>query len=201
MLQRFIVRPGRVDMEDEQARLYLPVVPTTAHVFAQLNDYQASKTYAHRPPFSATLQATASAPGILGSFGFGLWNEAVAENGEALPATDGFVFLYSRSSKNETPAWQTVAWQANGFTQQAELSDIAITKQHRYHLDWQAEAIRFEVDGEERLRVTQPVNAPLGFAIWMSNRTLRLTPEGKLTGELVSIPEAQWLEVKAIKLK
>jgi hypothetical protein len=201
MLQRFMARPGRIDMEDERTRLYLPAVPDTAHVFAQLNDYQATKTFTQSAPFSARLQATVSAAGVLGSFGFGLWNEAVTDKGEAQPASDGFVFLYSRSSNADQPLWQAVAWQATGDIQQTDLSDIAIAKPHRYTLDWQAEAIRFEVDGVERLRINQPVNSPLGFVMWMSNRTMQFGPGGKLATELCAIPEAQWLEVKALKLK
>lgn len=201
MLQRFMARPGRVDMEDERARLYVPTVPETAYIFAQLNDYQASKTFTHTASFSAKLQATISTPNALGSFGFGLWNETIAENGEAQPATTGFLFLYSRGAESETPLWQAVAWQGNGKVEQTDLSDVAVEKQHRYALEWQAEAIRFEVDGEERLRVNSTSQSPLGFAVWMSNRTLQPKSDGKFTTNLCAIPEAQWLEVKALKLK
>lgn len=201
MLQRFMARPGRIDMEDERARLYVPAVPEAAYVFAQLNDYQANKTFTHTAPFSAKLQATASTPNALGSFGFGLWNETIAENGEAQPAAVGFLFLYSRGSESGTPLWQAVAWQGNGEVQRTDLSDIAVAKQHRYALEWQAEAIRFEVDGTERLRINSSVSSPVGFVIWMSNRTLQLESDGKFTTKLCAIPEAQWLEVKALKLK
>jgi hypothetical protein len=74
------------------------------------------------------------------------------------------------------------------------------TEWHAYTLDWGAESVLFQVDGETVLETPVVPRPPLGLVIWIDNQYAALPPDGGLKwGTLASENEA-WIEIKNLEI-
>ncbi len=71
---------------------------------------------------------------------------------------------------------------------------------HTYRIDWGVTAARFTVDDEVVLTAATPPQGPLGLVIWLDNRYLVATPQGRLRWGLLASPERQWLELEEVRV-
>ena len=75
----------------------------------------------------------------------------------------------------------------------ARIDDDA-TQWHAYRLEWQADAVRFIVDGETRFTTTVAPRGPLGLVLWIDNQYAAFPPDGRLRFGTLTNKEA-WLEL------
>ena len=64
-----------------------------------------------------------------------------------------------------------------------------------YRLDWDADSIRFYVDGELCFQTGVAPRAPLGLVLWIDNQYAALPPSGRLCFGTLASPEPAWLEL------
>lgn len=92
-----------------QWRLYLPPGEARGYRLAQLDDYAECRTrsdFPHSPPLRLSLRARASAPDLLGTWGFGFWNDpfgaslTVRGSGRRLPALPDAIWFFHASPPN-----------------------------------------------------------------------------------------------------
>ncbi len=77
-LERRLVSGGRVtNFIENDYRLSLPVLPAGKYGLSQVDDYTHLPRwrFPHQPPLRMRLEARVSAPGLPGTWGFGLWND------------------------------------------------------------------------------------------------------------------------------
>lgn len=85
-LTPFVVGTGVVKHDEQGGTLLLPHAASNAYSDAQLQDYggRARKDYPWRPPLHFTVEARFS-PDLLGTAGFGFWNNPLSRGIPALP--------------------------------------------------------------------------------------------------------------------
>ena len=71
---------------------------------------------------------------------------------------------------------------------------------HTYEIAWGEAETRFQVDGEAVLRAPSP-RGPLGFVMWIDNKWAVLRVDGRVGKGKLAFPEAQWLEVRGLKIE
>ncbi len=71
---------------------------------------------------------------------------------------------------------------------------------HSYRIEWGVTTARFSVDDEVVLSASGPPQGPLGLVIWLDNRYLVATPQGRLRWGLLASPERQWLELGKVQV-
>lgn len=208
MLQRLTLGGGRVDIEDEHARLWLPATPGHSYALAQLDDYhgQARNQFPNQPPLRVTLHARASRPQPFGTLGFGFWNEPFSAGGEVVAVPQCLWFFYASAESDVTltadipgHGWKAAIWKAGIAAREAVPPDVTLTDWHKYELEWQAEAAVLRVDDVEQLRAAPPPG-PLGFVMWMDNQVVTFRG-GTFSLGLGELQEEQWLEVKSLKIE
>ena len=74
------------------------------------------------------------------------------------------------------------------------------TAWHAYALEWQADGVRFEVDGAVALETAQVPRAPLGLVLWIDNQYAAFPPQGTLRFGTLANPEPAWLELAEIEV-
>lgn len=82
---------------------------------------------------------------------------------------------------------------------EARLS-VSMDAWHDYRLAWEADEVRFFVDGVELLRSRYSPRGPLGFVAWIDNQYMIATPQGRIGSGVVSSDE-QWLEITSLEVK
>lgn len=196
MLQQLVLGGGRVDLEDEQARLVLRPAPARALAIAQLDDHHglARDLFPHRPPLRATLYARSSHPAPVGMMGFGFWNDPFGEPGEAAAPPQCLWFLSTPPGR-----WIAAVWSEKEGIRERALTDGSLTDWRRFEIEWRAGAALFRVDGVECLRTAAP-SGPLGLAITASNRVVTASASSQFGVELCEVPVEEWLEVKSLRL-
>jgi hypothetical protein len=79
----------------DRGRLLLPRATRHHYSDAQLDDYAARRSFPHRPPFRLSLQARFSSSSIIGTAGFGLWNQPFAPGGGRPTLPRALWFFYA----------------------------------------------------------------------------------------------------------
>ncbi len=77
----------------------------------------------------------------------------------------------------------------------------SMTAWRTYRIEWGLTSARFLVDDEVVLAAPEPPRGPLGLVIWMDNRYLVATPQGRLRWGLVATGEKQWLELSDLSVQ
>lgn len=78
--------------------------------------------------------------------------------------------------------------------------DVDPTQWHDYRLEWQADGVRFAVDGETRFTTTVAPRGPLGLVLWIDNQYAAFPPDGRLRfGTLANAPA--WLALADITVQ
>jgi hypothetical protein len=77
---------------------------------------------------------------------------------------------------------------------------VDVTQWHRYSLEWRAERVAFQVDGEPVFESPISPQPPLGLVIWIDNQYAAFTPQGKIGFGVLENPEPAWLEIKDIDI-
>jgi hypothetical protein len=97
-LKPFLAGTGQIDRD----RLLLPNATRDRYSDAQLDDYALlpRRLFPHRPPFRLSLQARFSRSAIIGTAGFGLWNQPFAPGG-GLPALPRALWFFYASPPSD----------------------------------------------------------------------------------------------------
>lgn len=79
--------------------------------------------------------------------------------------------------------------------------NVRMDEWHHYTLNWKADSVIFEVDGEPILTALDPPTKPLGFVAWIDNQYVVASPEGGFRFGVVPLGEEQWLEISDLSLE
>lgn len=67
----------------------------------------------------------------------------------------------------------------------SHLLPVAVTEWHEYCLEWEQQAVRFHVDGEQRFYTEVVPKGRMGLVLWVDNQFAAFPPDGKIrTGTL-----------------
>jgi len=66
---------------------------------------------------------------------------------------------------------------------------------HTFRLEWQAEMVRFLVDGNQALSTPVAPMGRLGLVIWVDNQYLAFPKDGRLRYGVHPCPDAAWIEI------
>jgi hypothetical protein len=66
---------------------------------------------------------------------------------------------------------------------------------HTFRLEWQAEMVRFLVDGNQALSTPVAPLGRLGLVIWIDNQYLAFPQDGRLRYGVHPCPDAAWIEI------
>jgi hypothetical protein len=80
------------------------------------------------------------------------------------------------------------------------LVDTEMRDWHDYVVDWNAQHVRFAVDGQEVLLAQPAPKGPLGLVLWLDNQAMVVTPQGRIRHSLVSRSSQQWLEIETLTI-
>jgi hypothetical protein len=75
------------------------------------------------------------------------------------------------------------------------------TDWHSYSLEWQADEVDFQVDGERALQSAAVPHGSLGLVMWVDNQYAALTPEGRLGFGTLPNERVEWLEIEGLGLR
>ena len=194
MLQRLTLGGSKIDIEDEHVRLVLPPHPPGSLTLAQLDDYpgRPRDRFPHSPPRRATLTARASPRFITGAAGFGFWNDPLTE-----PAVSPVGLWFAYATEGQLRA---MVGRGNGMVESLAFPELQFNNWHHYALEWNLDVAVFSIDGAECWRTAAPP-APLGFALWLSNRTVSQSATQGFVIGWGAIRNEEWLEVKSLKIE
>ena len=106
------------------------------------------------------------------------------------------------------PAWLLLAFPAAArrlrrfashfVHQQAVALPLEPTGWHTFSLDWRAQAVRFQVDGQVVLHTSQTPWGRLGLVIWIDNQYAAFPPDGKMRYGTLAAQEENWIEMIAL---
>ena len=82
----------------------------------------------------------------------------------------------------------------------AQLS-IDPTEWHSYTLEWQAQRVLFQVDGQAILETPVSPRGRLGLVLWIDNQYAAFTPQGGLRFGRLPTLEPAWLDLDNIQLE
>jgi hypothetical protein len=88
----------------------------------------------------------------------------------------------------------------NLIWQDATLVKGQLTGWHDYRMEWEANQVRFYLDGAESLCTSIVPRAPLSLVIWIDNQYAALPPRGRLRYGYLPDPEPAWLEIRDIRV-
>jgi hypothetical protein len=71
---------------------------------------------------------------------------------------------------------------------------------HIYRLEWLSTGCAFYVDDELHHQTPFSPRGPLGFVCWIDNQYMVLTPRGRFASGVLSIQQAQWMEINDLSL-
>jgi hypothetical protein len=77
---------------------------------------------------------------------------------------------------------------------------LDVTQWHSYRLDWSADRVSFEVDGNLALESQVSPLPPLGAVIWVDNQYAAFRPDGSLRWGTLGSEQEDWLEMQDIEL-
>jgi hypothetical protein len=77
------------------------------------------------------------------------------------------------------------------------------TAWHTFELEWQCDAVTFQVDDELVLRAPRgsAPRGPLGFVTWVDNQFAVATPRGEFRFGTLDAPGKQWLELDSVRIE
>jgi hypothetical protein len=81
------------------------------------------------------------------------------------------------------------------------LDSRLLLERHTYSLDWQAESVRFAVDGTTVHEAQVAIRGALGFIAWMDNQYAVVTPQGYIGFGRVDVPQSQTLVLERVEIK
>ncbi len=81
-----------------------------------------------------------------------------------------------------------------------QIASVYPTSSRTYEIEWQANSVRFVVDGASTLITDRAPPGPLGFVLWVDNQWLVFTPDGALGAGVAELGNAQWLDIAELKL-
>ncbi len=96
----FLAGGGQVAQADQGIRLTLPAATARTYADAQLDDYGNSRRFAWRPPLEMAVRARFSSGRILGTAGFGFWNNPFTPLG-GLPALPRAAWFFHASAPSD----------------------------------------------------------------------------------------------------
>ena len=64
----------------------------------------------------------------------------------------------------------------DGARKSVLLDEIDMTEWHEYKMEWRTDEAVFRVDAQEKFRVKNPPNVPLGFVAWVDNNATTMGP-------------------------
>jgi hypothetical protein len=79
--------------------------------------------------------------------------------------------------------------------------ELDMTAWHTYVLHWDADAVRFDVDGDHVLAYDRAPRGPMGFVMWLDNQCLIATPWGRFGYRWLDAPGSQWMEVDVLSIE
>lgn len=108
-------------------------------------------------------------------------------------------FLLMRAPPLYRALWPLGQW-ALGVSEKA-LDESLLMESHDYTLDWQADGVRFGIDGVTVHHAPVRLRGPLGFIAWIDNQYAIVTPRGQIGFGLLDIPAAQNLVLESVTLQ
>ncbi|MEA3336495.1 MAG: family 16 glycosylhydrolase [Chloroflexota bacterium] len=78
---------------------------------------------------------------------------------------------------------------------------VKMTDWHTYVIHWNEQVARFLVDDQVIMDCNRAPRGPLGLVIWLDNRFMIITPQGRLRWGLLEQPGCQWLELDYLTIK
>lgn len=75
-----------------------------------------------------------------------------------------------------------------------------LLERHTYVLDWQADGIRFSVDGVTVHQTPTTPRGQLGFIAWVDNQYAVVTPQGQFGSGVVAVPHTQTLVLERVSI-
>ena len=82
---------------------------------------------------------------------------------------------------------------------EVELS-VALDEWHQYAVAWEAETVRFEIDGQVVLEDQIAVPGPLGFVTWIDNQYAVASPEKGFRFGVIPTSREQCLEISDLEI-
>jgi hypothetical protein len=83
---------------------------------------------------------------------------------------------------------------------EAALPAELLAEPHDYQIIWEADRVRFAVDGRTVLTTNRSPHGPLGFVAWIDNQYAVVTPQGQF-GWGVTASKEQWLTLERIRIE
>lgn len=83
--------------------------------------------------------------------------------------------------------------------QDAVSLDLNPADWHTYALAWQADQVRFTLDGRTLLQTKVAPAGPLGLVIWIDNQYAAFRPDGSLAYGMLENPQPAWIEVRNLR--
>lgn len=204
--QPFLVGGGRIESSSNRTRLILPRSTSTQYADAQIDDYAGLRRahYPHRAPLRLSLRARFSLNDLLGTAGFGFWNNPFGAQSKFPALPQALWFFYASPPSNmalalDEPGW---GWKAAlidaGRTQAklwmpfAPLVMLLCRSQKLYRRIWPHvqralgihEAPIHFVQGEMSDWHTYALEWNIGHARWWIDERLVLEAEASLRGPL-----------------
>jgi len=196
---------GRARVElGERLRLVVSEARAGQLTLAQIDDGTARprERYLWRPPLivEARLRFSHPAGRLLGTAGFGLWNNPAPLWSARMEESPRWLWFCYASGQGEglqaavaTPGLSSL-WRPSARERQAPVR-AALDEWHSYRLAWLASRALCQVDGRTVLETTPAPAPPLALVAWMGNDRL-----GGAGSEHLAIVEPQWMEIEAITL-
>ena len=177
------------------------------------------------PPLRLAVRARFSHPAsqLLGTTGFGFWNDPFVMTGGRLPWLPGALWFFfaspprgpapglsgsARRPAHEHPGRLPLLWppiqRAVHFGKALVPADM--TTWHTYVLDWVRDRARFIVDpppvrpGDPFLEAPSP-RGPQGLILWIDNQYLVITPQGRFRWGMLDVPHRQWMEIDHVTVE
>jgi len=85
--------------------------------------------------------------------------------------------------------------------QDAESLDTDETEWHAYHMEWEADKVRFSLDGVETFQTEVSPRGPLSLVIWVDNQYAALPPRGRFRYGRLPNPQPAWMEIKEFSIQ
>ncbi len=101
-LQSFLAGTGQIEQIDPITRLLLPNTTRSQYSDAQLDDYAGlpRRLFPHRPPLHFSIRARFSGEAIVGTAGFGFWNQPFMPGGGLPTLPRAIWFFYGSPPSN-----------------------------------------------------------------------------------------------------
>jgi len=78
---------------------------------------------------------------------------------------------------------------------------VDVAAWHIYTLEWRAEWVAFQVDGEMLYETSISPKGPLGLVLWIDNQYAAYPPDGRLSFGTLPASEPVWLEIRSLFIR